>query len=46
MGEACGMCRGEETRTQGLVRKCEGKRPLVRPRYKWENNIKINFKQK
>jgi hypothetical protein len=25
-----------------LVGKCEGKRPLGRPRRRWEDNIKIN----
>jgi hypothetical protein len=26
-----------------LVRKPEGKRPLVRPRCRWEDNIKMNL---
>jgi hypothetical protein len=26
-----------------LVRKSEGKRPLGRPRHRWENNIKIDL---
>jgi hypothetical protein len=28
-----------------LVRKPEGKRPLGRPRRRWENNIKINVQE-
>jgi hypothetical protein len=29
-----------------LVRKTEGKRPLGRPRSKWEDDVKINVKEK
>ena len=25
--------------------KCEGKRPLVRPRRRWENNIKMDLQE-
>jgi hypothetical protein len=28
-----------------LVRKLEGKRPLGRPRRRWEYNIKMNFQE-
>jgi len=28
-----------------LVRKPEGKRPLGRPRRRWENNIKLNLRE-
>jgi hypothetical protein len=28
-----------------LVRKPEGKRPLGRPRHKWEDNIKMDFQE-
>jgi hypothetical protein len=28
-----------------LVRKTEGKKPLVRPRRKWEDNIVMDFEQ-
>jgi hypothetical protein len=28
-----------------LVRKPEGKRPLGRPRHRWEDNIKIDLKK-
>jgi hypothetical protein len=38
VGEKRGACRV-------LVRKPEGKRPLERPRHRWENNIKINRKE-
>jgi len=27
-----------------LVRKPDGKRPFVRPRYRWEDNIKVDLK--
>jgi hypothetical protein len=36
--------RGEERGVQGvLVGKPEGKRPLGRPRRKWEDNIKMDL---
>jgi hypothetical protein len=28
-----------------LVGRPEGKRPLVRPRRRWEDNIKMNFRE-
>jgi hypothetical protein len=28
-----------------LVRKPEGKRPLVRPRHKWEDNIGVDLRE-
>jgi hypothetical protein len=28
-----------------LVGNPEGKRPLGKPRYRWENNIKMNFQE-
>jgi hypothetical protein len=28
-----------------LVRKIEGKRPLRRPRYRWEDNIKMDLQE-
>jgi hypothetical protein len=28
-----------------LVRKPEGKRPLWRPRHRWEDNLEVGFKQ-
>ena len=38
---------GEERRGlyRVLVRKPEGKRPLGRPRYSWENNIKMDLQE-
>jgi hypothetical protein len=37
---------GEEERCiQGLVGKPEGKRPLGRPRHRWEDNIKIDLQE-
>jgi 3-oxoacyl-ACP reductase-like protein len=38
MGEGRGMYRV-------LVGKPEGKRPLGRPRHRWEDNIKMDFKE-
>jgi len=43
MSEACsaqGKRRGEY---RVLVRKPEGKRPLGRPRHRWENNINLDL---
>ena len=34
---------GEEKRV--LMEKPEGKRPLRRPRHRWEDNIKMDFKE-
>jgi hypothetical protein len=36
---------GEERCVQGLVGKPEGKRPLGRPRRKWEGNIKMDLQK-
>jgi len=41
MGGACSMYGGEERCIQGFGGKPEGKRPLGRPRHRWEDNIKI-----
>jgi hypothetical protein len=38
MGERSGVYRV-------LVRKPEGKRPLGRPRYRWEDNIKMDLQE-
>ena len=45
MGGACSAYGGEERRIQGLVGKPEGKRPLGRPRHRWENNIKMDHQE-
>jgi hypothetical protein len=39
----CGTYGGQQKCLQGLVRKPEGKRPLGRPRHRWENKIKIHL---
>jgi len=41
MGGACSAYRGGRDVYRILVRKSEGKRPLRRPRRRWEDNIKI-----
>ena len=43
MGGACGTYGGKERCTQGFGGKPEGKRPLGRPRRRWEDNIKIDL---
>ena len=43
MGWACGAYGGGVHRV--LVGKSEGKRPLVRPRCRWEDNIKMNLQE-
>jgi len=40
MGGACGAYGGGE---RVLVRKPEGKRPLGRPKHRWEDNIKMDL---
>ena len=37
--------RGEERRIQGLVVKPEGKKTLRRPRFGWEDNIKMDLQE-
>jgi len=36
---------GEERCIQGFVGKPEGKRPLGRPRHRWEDNIKMDLQE-
>jgi hypothetical protein len=36
---------GGERRVRVLVRKPEGKKPLGRPRYRWEDNIKMGLQE-
>jgi hypothetical protein len=36
---------GEEGEYRILVRTSEGKKPLEKPRYRWEDNIKIDLKR-
>ena len=45
MGWACSAYGGEERCIQGLVGKPEGKRPLGRPRRRWEDNIKMDLQE-
>ena len=45
MGGACSAYGGGERRIQGLVGKPEGKRPLGRPRRRWEDNIKMDLQE-
>jgi hypothetical protein len=34
-----------ESRVQGLLGKSEGKRPLKRPRSRWEDNIRMDLQE-
>jgi hypothetical protein len=43
MGEACSRYGERRGVYRGLVGKPEGKRPLGRPRRRWEDNIKIDL---
>jgi len=45
MDGACSMYGGEERRRQDFGRKPYGKRPLGRPRRKWEDNIKTHLQE-
>jgi len=45
MGGACGTYGGEERGAQVLVGKPERKRPLWRPRHRWEDNIKMGLQE-
>jgi hypothetical protein len=42
MGGACSTYEGEESVIQG---KSEGKRPLGKPRLRWEDNIKMELQK-
>ena len=45
MGGACGAYGGGERGAQGSGGKPEGKRPLGRPRRRWEDNIKMDLQE-
>jgi len=45
MGGACGAYETGESCYSVLVGKPEGKRPLGRPRRRWENNIKMDLQE-
>jgi hypothetical protein len=42
-GEECGTYVMKRGAYRGLVGRPEGKRPLGRPRRRWENNIKMDL---
>jgi hypothetical protein len=44
MNRAYNTYEGEKEAYRALVGKAEGKRPLVRPIRRWEDNIKINIR--
>jgi hypothetical protein len=45
MGGACSTYAGEERCIQVFVGNPEEKRPLGRPRSRWENNIKMDLQE-
>jgi hypothetical protein len=45
MGRAYGKYGGREGVRRVLLGKPEGKRPLVRPRHRWDDNIKMDLQE-
>ena len=45
MGGTFSAYGGEKKRMQGFGGEPEGKRPLVKPRRKWEDNIKMDLRE-
>ena len=45
MGGECGTYRRQERCLQGFGGRPEGRRPLGRPRRRWENNIKMDLQE-
>jgi hypothetical protein len=45
VGGACGMHGRREKRVQSFGGKPEGKRPLRRPRRRWEDGIKMDLRE-
>ena len=45
MGVACGACGEGRGLCKFLVGKPEGKRPLGRPRHRWEDIIKVDIQE-
>jgi hypothetical protein len=45
MGGACSACGERRGLNRVLVGKLEGKRPLRRPRCRWEDNIKADLQE-
>ena len=46
MGGACGTYVGGQRSVQGFGGKSEGKRPLARPRRRWEDNVKMDLQDR
>jgi hypothetical protein len=45
MGRLCRSHGRNEKCIRNLVRKLEGKRTLGRPRHRWEDNIRMDFRE-
>jgi hypothetical protein len=45
MGGACSTYSGGERCIEGFGEEPEGKRPLGRPRHRWEDNIKVDHQE-
>jgi len=45
MGGACSVYGGDERRIKGFGGKLERRRPLGRPRRRWEDNIKMDLEE-
>jgi hypothetical protein len=45
MGGACRLGGGRKRRVQSFVREIEEKRPLGRPRRRWDDNIKMDIQE-
>jgi len=45
MGGVCSAYGGGKRRVRGLVGKPEDKRPVGRPRRRWEDNIKMDIQE-
>jgi len=45
VGGTCGTCGGGERCLWGFGWEPEGKRPLGRPRHRWEDNIKMDLRE-
>ena len=45
MGRACGMYGEKKGAYRVLVGKSKGRKPLGKPRCRWEDNIKMDFRE-
>jgi hypothetical protein len=45
MGRACGTYGESRDANRVLVGKRQGRRPLERPRHRWEDNVKMDFRE-